>query len=316
MADEFFDVVVHGVQRESEQVVSLTLEHPLGAELPTWEPGSHVDVLLPNGILRQYSLCSDPEDPRLWRVAVLRELVGRGGSAFIHDELQPGTKLQVRAPRNNFPLSPAPRYLFIAGGIGITPILPMVRAAVKEGIPWHLLYLGRRRNAMAFVDEIHGLGDHVQIHASEESGRYALDDLTSRLGPGTAVYACGPATLLEALESAARGWNDPGSLHCEKFSQGTPEPGGAPNSAFVVELADGAEVPVPEDASILEALESAGINPLNSCREGICGTCETPVIAGDIDHRDTLLSPEEREEGATMMICVSRCRGARLVLDL
>ncbi|WP_255770352.1 PDR/VanB family oxidoreductase [Pseudarthrobacter sulfonivorans] len=317
MEKGFFDVVVRSVDRQSRYVVSLTLEHPLGHDLPRWQPGAHVDVQLPNGMVRQYSLCSDPAEERSWRIAVLRESEGRGGSAYVHDELKPGTKIQVRGPRNNFPLRPAKRYLFIAGGIGITPLVSMIRSAVQQKIPWDLVYLGRSRNSMALVSEINAFGDNARIHTSEDSGPYPLIDFVDQLASGTAVYACGPQKLLDALETASHGWADPAALHCERFSLG---PAGTatvqPNSTFVVELVDGTEVPVPPELSILEALESAGVNPVSSCREGICGTCETPVLSGEIDHRDTLLSPQERDEGTTMMICVSRCRGARLVLDL
>lgn len=316
--DRFFDVLVHSVDQLSDKVVSLTLTHPLKGELPAWEPGAHIDVLLPNGILRQYSLCSTPEETHEWRIAVLRETHGRGGSAFVHDELKPGTKLQVRETRNNFPLRPAERYLFVAGGIGITPILPMVWSALKKDVPWELLYLGRKRSSMAFLQEVAALGDRATIHTSEELGAFPLNYLVNHLEDGTGVYACGPQKLLDALETASQTWADPSTFHCERFSLDPTAPRTRPDtdSSFIVELADGTEVPVPNESSVLEALEAAGINPPNSCREGICGTCETPVIQGSIDHRDTLLSPQEHEKSATMMICVSRCNSPRLILDL
>lgn len=316
--DGFFDVLVHAVDQLSETVVSLTLRHPLGEELPSWEPGAHIDVLLPNGILRQYSLCSRPKETQEWRVAVLRESQGRGGSAYVHDELKPGTKLQVRQARNNFPLHPAKRYLFIAGGIGITPILPMVRSAVEKGVPWELLYLGRSSKSMAFLQEVAALGEKATIHVSEELGGFPLNYLVNQLEAGIEVYACGPQKLLDALETASQTWDDPSAFHCERFAldPAAKTPGRAADSSFIVELANGTEVPVSAELSVLEALEAVGINPPNSCREGICGTCETPVIQGSVDHRDTLLSPQERKENATMMICVSRCNSPRLVLDL
>ncbi|EMY34017.1 iron-sulfur oxidoreductase subunit beta [Arthrobacter crystallopoietes BAB-32] len=319
MNNEFFDVEVRSVRRESSSVVSLRLEHPLGQELPDWEAGAHVDVLLPNGLLRQYSLCSETRDRSSWRLGVLREPEGRGGSAYVHDELKPGTKVQVRGPRNNFALEPAGRYVFIAGGIGITPVLPMVREASRLGAPWRLVYLGRSRESMAFLGEVRALGGDVHIHADDESGLFPLADLLGGLEPGTCVYACGPGPLLNVLQSLAGGWADPSRLHLERFTAiGTaPEPADGTDTGFVVELTDGTEVPVGPDESILQALEAAGINQPNSCREGICGTCETGVLGGDgIDHRDSLLSDDEREAGDTMMICVSRCKGKRLLLDL
>ncbi|RNL53087.1 PDR/VanB family oxidoreductase [Arthrobacter oryzae] len=318
MSNEFFDVEVRAMRTESDCVVSVHLEHPLGEDLPDWDPGSHIDVLLPNGILRQYSLCSGPDEARDWRLGVLREPQGRGGSAFVHSELVPGTKLQVRGPRNNFPLLSAEKYLFIAGGIGITAILPMVRDAARKGIPWRLLYLGRSRSSMAFLEEVQALGGNATVHAHDESGLYPLAGLVARPESGTRVYACGPQGLLDMIEQASEDWSDPSAYHFERFVAAVDaEPGDkSGGSSFVVELADGTEVEVGAEVSILRALEDAGINQLNSCREGICGTCETGVISGDIDHRDSLLSAEERAAGDTMMICVSRCKGLRLILDL
>jgi ferredoxin-NADP reductase len=317
MNEEFFDVEVRSIQRESSSVVSLRLEHPLGEELPEWNPGSHVDVLLPNGILRQYSLCSETADRAAWRLGVLREAEGRGGSAYVHDELKPGTKIQLRGPRNNFALEPAAGYVFIAGGIGITPVLPMVRDAAERGVPWRLVYLGRSRESMAFLEETLSLGGNVEIHADDESGLYPLAGLLGRLDAGIHVYACGPGPLLNVLQSIADGWEDPARLHCERFTasdQASAQP--SDESSFVVELADGTEVSVGQSETILQALENAGINQPNSCREGICGTCETGVLGGEIDHRDSLLSDDERAAQDTMMICVSRCKGKRLLLDL
>ncbi|MFT4469120.1 PDR/VanB family oxidoreductase [Arthrobacter sulfonylureivorans] len=318
MTEEFFDVEVRSIRRESSSVVSLELEHPLGEDLPEWEAGAHVDVLLPNGLLRQYSLCSEPTCRSAWRLGILREPEGRGGSAYVHDLLRPGTKIQVRGPRNNFVLAPASSYVFIAGGIGITPILPMIREAAALGVPWRLVYLGRSRSSMAFLEEIQALGGDVHIHADDESGLYPLAELLADQQPDLHVYACGPGPLLNVIQSLADGWEEPGRFHCERFTATgeakAPSEGG--DTAFTVELADGTEVPVGSDETILQALEAVGINPLNSCREGICGTCETAVLGGEIDHRDSLLSDDEREAGDTMMICVSRCKGKRLLLDL
>lgn len=317
---EFSDVTVRTVQHESDCVVSLMLQHPLEAPLPAWEAGAHVDVLLPNGLVRQYSLCSEPGEP-LWRLAVLRELSGRGGSAYVHQELQPGTKVQVRGPRNNFALEPAPEYLFIAGGIGITPILPMVREAARRGVPWRLVYLGRSRQSMAFLDELAAYGDRVEVHADDESGRYPLAGLLEQPAADFHVYTCGPGPLLKAIQEFTNAWVDQSRFHFERFV-GDPADAGAATAPlagdheFVVELNDGQQIDVPVGTTILAALESAGVPVLSSCQEGICGTCETGVLAGEIDHRDSLLSEDERAAMDTMMICVSRCRGRRLMLDL
>ena len=312
--DDFFDVEVTRIERASDSVAALRLEHLRGEALPAWEAGAHVDVLLPNGLLRQYSLCSRPEDG-FWRLGVLREPAGRGGSAWIHDELVPGTKVQVRGPRNNFALEPAGEYLFIAGGIGITPILAMVRQAEAAGTAWKLLYLGRSRASMAFREELAGYGDRIHIHADDESGIFDLAPVLGGLDATAHIYACGPAPLLGALDRLTAGWAD--RYHFERFSPGPAEGAQmAGDHEFTVETADGTEVAVPAGTTILQALMDAGIPVLNSCREGICGTCETPVVSGEPDHRDSLLSDEEREAGDTMMICVSRCKGRRLVLDI
>ncbi|MDJ0356222.1 PDR/VanB family oxidoreductase [Paenarthrobacter sp. PH39-S1] len=317
---EFFDVNVSSISRESDCVVSLTLQCPLGGELPQWEPGAHVDLMLPNGVMRQYSLCSETGQAD-WRVAVLREPAGRGGSAFVHDELRPGTKVQVRPPRNNFALVPAPEYLFIAGGIGITPILPMIRRAAETGVPWRLVYLGRSRNSMAFLNELEAYGGSVHIHADDESGLFPLAELLHQPGAGFHLYTCGPGPLLKIIQSMTGAWADASRFHFERF---VPDPADAGAAAavvdgdhdFTVELSDGSEVEVPAGTTVLKALEGAGLPVLSSCQEGICGTCETAVVSGEIDHRDSLLSEDERLAGDTMMICVSRCKGKRLVLDL
>ena len=218
MSEEFFDVEIRAMRRESSSVVSLELVHTLGDPLPEWEAGAHVDVLLPNGALRQYSLCSDRSNRSAWRLGILREPDGRGGSAYVHDTLRPGTKVQVRGPRNNFALAPADGYVFIAGGIGITPILPMIREAAANGIPWHLVYLGRSRSSMAFLDEIRDLDGEIHIHADDESGLFPLAELLEEQQEQIHVYACGPGPLLNAIQTIADGWDYPGRLHCERFS--------------------------------------------------------------------------------------------------
>lgn len=317
---EFFETEVHSMTRESDSVLSLNLRHPLGEDLPAWSAGAHLDVLLPNGLVRQYSLCSDPAE-KSWRIAVLREPAGRGGSAYVHDELRPGTKIQVRGPKNNFALDPAGKYVFLAGGIGITPILPMVRAAAAAGVPWKLVYLGRSRTTMAFLDELSYYGNAVHVHADDEHGLYPLADLLADPAGDFDLYACGPGPLLNVIQKLTAGWENPARLHFERFAADpqlsvqthTPHAG---DHTFIVETTSGDQVTVPTGTSILEALEQAGFSPLNSCREGICGTCETKVVSGEVDHRDSLLSEDEREAGDTMMICVSRCKDNRLVIQL
>ncbi|MEV4033172.1 PDR/VanB family oxidoreductase [Streptomyces umbrinus] len=308
------ELVVERRDLAAEGVLALTLRHPLGEELPAWEPGAHIDVVLGPDLERQYSLCGDPADRRSWRVAVLREPDGRGGSAHVHGQLEAGGKVRVRGPRNHFALQPSPRYRFVAGGIGITPILPMLAEAEASGAEWTLLYGGRTRNSMAFVEELSPYGDKVRIAPQDEAG---LLDLAAELGtpqPGTLVYCCGPGPLLDAVEERCAQWPK-GSLHVERFQPKVQETGADTEFEVVLERS-GRTLTVPADVSVLDTVRSAGVEVLFSCTEGTCGTCETDVLEGTPDHRDSVLTDEEREAGETMLICVSRCRGKRLVLDL
>jgi ferredoxin-NADP reductase len=309
------DVVVRARRDVADGVVGLELALPDGAELPAWTPGAHIDVELPTGLTRQYSLCGDPADRGSWRIGVLREADGRGGSRWIADELAAGQTVRVRGPRNNFPLLPARRYVFVAGGIGITPLLAMVRAAAESGAEWELHYGGRTRASMAFVDELAAHGDRVRLHPQDEVGLLALDAILGTPSPDTLVYCCGPTPLLDAVEQRCREWG-PGVLHVERFTAVAVVTDGADTGFEVVCERSGLTVDVPPELTVLEAVENAGIGVLSSCTEGICGTCETTVLEGEPDHRDSLLSDDEKATGDTMLICVSRCRGARLVLDL
>ncbi|MEV0016935.1 PDR/VanB family oxidoreductase [Streptomyces tendae] len=307
------ELVVARRETAADGVLVLTLRHPLDERLPAWEPGAHVDVVLGPGLERQYSLCGDPADRAEWRIAVLREKGGRGGSAYVHGELRAGDEVRVRGPRNNFRLEPAPRYRFVAGGIGITPLLPMLAAAEEAGAEWTLLYGGRTRAGMAFTQELARYGDRVTFVPEDESGLLDLASVLDDLSPDTLVYCCGPGPLLDAVEARCPA----GSLRVERFRP--KETGGdAPGEAeFDVVLArSGRTVVVPPGVSVLDAVRGAGVEVLYSCTEGTCGTCETEVVEGDPEHRDSVLTEEERAAGETMLICVSRCRGRRLVLDL
>lgn len=305
------ELVVDRRDSAADGVLALTLRHPLGEQLPAWEPGAHIDVLLGPGLERQYSLCGDPADRTGWRIAVLREPAGRGGSAHVHEQLEQGDKVRVRGPRNHFALRPAPRYRFIAGGIGITPILPMLAAAEAEGAQWTLLYGGRTRDSMAFTEELSRYGDRVTVAPQDETGLLDLASVLDGVPEGTLVYCCGPGALLDAVESRCPA----GLLHVERFAP-KEQPAGE-NTEFEVELTQsGKSLTVPADVSVLDAVRASGVEVLFSCTEGTCGTCETDVLEGTPDHRDSVLTDEEREAGETMMICVSRCRGRKLVLDL
>jgi len=305
------ELVVDGREFAADGVLALTLRHPLGEDLPVWEPGAHVDVVLGPELERQYSLCGDPADRSVWRIAVLREPDGRGGSARVHKQLGQGDKVRVRGPRNHFRLEAAPRYRFVAGGIGITPVLPMLAAVEAAGAEWTLLYGGRTRNSMAFTEELGRYGDRVTVAPQDETGLLDLASVLDDVPDGTLVYCCGPGPLLDAVEERCPAER----LRVERFAPKAQVDG--ENGGFEVELAQsGRTVTVEPDVSVLDAVRAAGVEVLFSCTEGTCGTCETDVLDGTPDHRDSVLSDAERESGETMMICVSRCRGKRLVLDL
>ncbi|MPY99415.1 MAG: 2Fe-2S iron-sulfur cluster binding domain-containing protein [Actinophytocola sp.] len=301
---------------EADGVLSVLLVDPDGKPLPPWQPGAHVDVTLGNGLVRQYSLCSDPDDRCAYRVAVLREQDSRGGSVYVHDRLRPGDTVTVAEPLNNFEVRSAEKYLFIAGGIGITPLLPMVRATAESGADWRLLYGGRRRASMAFLDELNRYGSRVDVVAEDERGMLDLDSWLTEPTSGMLVYCCGPEGLITAVEQRCEAWPT-GTLQVERFSpKPQPVPDADAERGFeVVCRRSGITVQVPPTCTIMETLRAAGIDVPSSCEEGICGTCETAVIDGVPDHRDSILSDAERAENTTMMICVGRSLSDRLVLD-
>ena len=310
------DLVITAREARAEGVISLTLADPHGAQLPAWTPGAHIDLLL-DGIVRQYSLCGAPGDQNTWRIAILLAPDGRGGSRKVHQTLKAGSPIAVRGPRNHFPLYAAPRYIFIAGGIGITPILPMIAAATKAGSDWHLYYGGRSRASMAFTDELESYGDRVTVWPQDEQGTLALDDILASPAENVLVYCCGPEGLLAATEQRCAAWPS-GALHLERFSaKPQVEPAEGEEVTFeVVCQRSGVTVTVPPDASIVDALEAQDVSVLSSCLEGVCGTCVTTVLEGIPDHRDFVLTEDERETGKDIMVCVSRSKSDRLVLDL
>ncbi|MFG2519512.1 PDR/VanB family oxidoreductase [Streptomyces sp. NPDC048527] len=294
----------------ADGVVQLRLA---GQDLPAWEPGAHLDLVLPSGLIRQYSLCGDPEDTSSYTVATRLVADGRGGSREVHEQLQEGSEVEVRGPRNRFPLTAgAASYVFVAGGIGITPVLPMLRALEARGADWRLLYAGRTRASMPFLEEAVKLGGErgrVRIVAEDEDGRPDPAALLADAAPGTAVYCCGPEGLMEAVTAALPGHCE---LHLERFAPHTSADGNGP---FEVELRrSGRTVPVPAGTSVLAAVRAEVPNVSYSCEQGFCGTCQQRVLEGEIDHRDELLTDSERDD--SMLICVSRARGERLVLDL
>ncbi|MEG3626353.1 PDR/VanB family oxidoreductase [Streptomyces poriticola] len=292
----------------ADGVVRLRLE---GHDLPRWEPGAHLDLVLPSGLIRQYSLCGDPEDTSSYTVATRLVEDGRGGSREVHEQLRAGMELQVRGPRNRFPLTGAPAYLFVAGGIGITPLLPMLRA-LPEGADWRLLYGGRTRASMPFLEELEKLDPErtrVTVAAEDETGLPDLDGFLARPPEGTAVYCCGPEGMMAAVgERLPAG----ASLYLERFA---PRRSAEGEHGFEVELRRSARtLSVAPDSSVLAAVRAELPDTPYSCEQGWCGTCRQRVVEGEIDHRDELLTDGERDD--SMLICVSRAQGERLVLDL
>lgn len=324
MTHETNHLLVRQQRLESDGVLSLTLEHPEGAALAEWEPGAHIDVVLPSGTVRQYSLCGDPTDKTVYRIGVLKEAQGRGGSKEIHDSVRVGDLLAFRGPRNHFALEPAAHYVLIAGGIGVTPILSMARQLSRENASWSALYGGRNRATMAFVDELCALGD-VNVCPADESGNLDLTAALADAPAGTAVYCCGPEGLLQAVKSVGGPVLGDEAIHFERF--GAPVVGADPAAAaeasdrdtpteFDVELRrTGCTLTVPADRTLLDVVLEANPNILFSCEDGFCGSCETRVLDGVPEHHDSILSQADREKGETMMICVGRSRTPTLVLD-
>lgn len=310
-------LIVDEVRRECDNVLTLSVIDSNGDDLPEWEAGAHIDIHLPGGMIRQYSLHSDPGDRSRYEVAILRDPNSRGGSQYIHDEITKGATLTTSHPRNNFPLESGEEYLFIAGGIGITPILPMMGAAASQQRPHRLIYAGRSRTNMAFADQL-GDRDNVQLCVSGEGARMNVDDLLgAHLGPGVHIYSCGPQRLLDAVTARCAELGMSKQLHVEHFSGTAVELDPDAEVAFEVELTRSAKtLTVAPDQTILDAVLACGIKASNSCAEGVCGSCETTVLEGEVDHRDQILDEDEQAENDVMMICCSRALSGRLVLDL
>ncbi|MFH8251137.1 PDR/VanB family oxidoreductase [Microbacterium sp. B2969] len=301
---------------EAQGIAGLVLTDPQGLPLPRWEPGAHIDVHIDRpgdaALVRQYSLCGDPGDEAAYRIAVLREEDG-DGSIHIHDRVRQGQLVRVSEPRSLFRYAVRPRMVFVAGGIGITPLLPMIAAADAAGSDWELHYAGREPEGMAFGGHLEQYGDRVRVYVGSQGQRMAVPRIVAGAGDAV-IYACGPSRLLDALEAEAESAGV--ELVVERFVNDavvTSED----DHPFEVELSvTGRTITVNPGESILDKVVAAGIPAPSSCRGGTCGTCETFVLEGQPDHRDAVLNAREREESEVMMICVSRCRGDRLVLEL
>ena len=316
---ETHDLLVRSLTWEADGVLSVELVHPAGAALPPVQAGAHLDLHLPTQpapLVRSYSLCNSPGDSQRYVLGVGRDRASRGGSRWVHEHLRPGQRLAVVGPRNHFQLNEsAPSFALLAGGIGVTPILAMARRLAVLGKPVELLYAVRDAGATAFLAELKALVPGLALHMdSQAGGPPDIVAFLARQPRDTGCYCCGPAPMLDAFEAtcARLGLAD---AHVERFSAPVTS-GEATGACTVVLQRSGKRVPVAAGKSILDALLDAGVDVAYSCSEGVCGTCEQKVLAGEIDHRDGVLSPAERAAGNVMMICVSGCKSAQLVLDL
>ncbi|NGN70024.1 oxidoreductase [Streptomyces sp. A7024] len=315
-ADRPTELTVTARDSVADDVIALRLAAPDRRQLPRWQPGAHLDLDLPSGLRRQYSLCGDPADRYAYRIAVRHLPDGGGGSAEVHRELAVGTRVSVAGPRNAFPFAGEPRVLLIAGGIGITPVLPMAYEAAWRGLDWRLVHAGRTRASLPFAAELDRLArqhpGRIEILADDEHGGCPdAAALLARAPEDAAVYACGPAPMLDALQGALP-QSPAAALHFERFTA-APIVDGKP---FTLRLRDGRELPVPADQSALEVLRAAEPATAYSCQQGFCGVCKVRVRSGAVDHRDRKLTDAQRAAGE-MLVCVSRAdEGGCLELDV
>lgn len=306
---------IHAISYGADDVLLFDLRRPVPAALPAFDAGAHIDLLLPRGITRSYSLLNDPAEHHRYVIGVKREPDSRGGSAWLHAEARVGALLDVAGPRNSFALDEsAPHSIFIAGGIGITPLWSMVQRLQRLGKPWTLHYRARRRAGAALLDELAAHGDRVHLSFSE-AGDPPLDlqQIVRDAPEGAHAYCCGPVSMLEAFETACDGLT-PERVHLEYFAA---KDAPATEGGFTVNLArSGRTIPILVGSTILETLQTHGVAVPSSCQQGVCGICETTVLSGVPDHRDLVLTDQERATGKTMMICCSGSKTAELTLDL
>ena len=286
-----------------------------GDALPAAEPGAHIDLHLPNGLVRQYSLIATDCAPSTYLIGVKHDPKGRGGSGYIHQQLRVGALLQISVPRNHFPLiETRERVVLIAGGIGITPIWSMAKRLQAFDRPWELHYSVRSRADALFSDEMSSLPS-ARLYVNDENNGRILDlpGLLDTVPRGAHIYCCGPATMLAAFENATK-YRPKEQIHVEHFSA---QCDAATDGGFVVELARSArQVKVPAGMTVLQALRNCGVDVPWSCEQGVCGACETGVISGIPDHKDVVLTDHEHNANDRMMICCSGCKSDRLILDL
>ncbi len=316
MKASLIEVRVEHAAPLAEGILSCDLRPVAGGELPAFTAGAHIDLYLPERRVRSYSLVNPQEERHRYVIAVNRDAASRGGSAWVHDNVRAGGRLAIGAPRNNFPLAEdAAHSLFIAGGIGITPLWCMAQRLQALGRSWELVYCARTRGHAAFREELAGLGDRVRFNFDGEPGGAQLDlaGVVAAAAPRTHLYCCGPVPMLDAFERATAAL-PPEQVHVEYFSAKAPR---AVDGGYTVVLArSGHSFEVARGKTIIDTLIENGFDAPYSCLEGVCGTCETRVLEGTPDHRDLVLSKDERAANRTMMICCSGSRTAKLVLDL
>lgn len=318
MSRDQLRLVVTEVTCEAYDILRIELCARDQGDLPAFEAGAHLEVQLPGTMARHYSLCNDPADRDRYCIAVARMREGRGGSTHIHQHVRVGMEIVTSSPRNNFPLDPSDApCVFIAGGIGITPILSMIQACEGRGRPWALYYAVRSRQRAAFYEVLRShFADRCHFHFDDEAGGAPMPaaGIVAQTPQAAHIYCCGPTPLMEAVKSAARD-RTPEHVHFEWFS--APDLPSAPEKAFdVVVASTGACYPVPPGKSILQVLEAHGALVPAACREGLCATCRTGVLEGTPEHRDCVLTQAERDANDQMLICVSRALTDRIVLDL
>ena len=311
-------LAIRSVLIPADRVVSIELGASDGSPLPGWTPGAHIDLHLPSGLVRSYSLHGDPRDRGSYHIAVLNAGNGRGGSAEVHRVAVPGIELPASVPLNSFEMESARHYLFIAGGIGVTPLLPMALAASRAEKPWTFVYGGRTRASMAFLDRLAALpGGRLEVVPQDELGLPDLARSFAVLPAGAAAYCCGPAGMLTAVTDVGASTRPDVAVHIERFAASASPATGDRDHPFEVELArSGLTIEVPAGVSVLDAVRARIGGVMSNCERGICSSCETAVLAGTPDHRDSVLTPKEKAANRYMMICVSRSLTPRLVLDL
>jgi ferredoxin-NADP reductase len=312
------DLVVLSVAAVATGVISLELAAPGAAALPEWAPGAHIDLHLPSGLVRSYSLHGDPRERGAYHVAVLNAPDGRGGSAEVHRIAAPGVAVRASAPRNAFALEQASHYLFLAGGIGVTPLLAMAREVSRRGRKWTFVYGGRSRDHMAFLDALSALPcGELHVVPQDEAGLPDLAAAFAALPAGAAAYCCGPTAMLDAAVAVGEQTRPDIPVRLERFVAPPASADRSEDRGFEVELArSGVTVTVPPGVSVLDAVRAEIPGVMSSCEQGICSACETAVLAGTPDHRDSVLTAKERAANNYMMICVSRALSPRLILDL